>query len=845
MEYQQNPELQLASDFVKYTNCNIYLTGKAGTGKTTFLHQLKETIHKRMIVVAPTGVAAINARGTTIHSFFQLAFAPHIPTDSNQKQGFENSSGNRFSNKIQKFNRDKLNIIKSLDLLVIDEISMVRADVLDAIDEVLRRYKDRFKPFGGVQLLMIGDIQQLAPVVRDEEWDILKSYYQSIFFFHSRALLQTKHVNIELKHIYRQSDKVFIDLLNKIRNNNIDQSTLTELNKRYIPNFTYNENEGYITLTTHNYQAQEINSSKLLALKNEPQNYTAEVQGEFPEYTYPTEFKLELKVGAQVMFVKNDSSREKLFYNGKIGKIIGFEEDSIMVKCDADLVPIPVVKQEWQNTKYKINETTKDITEEVIGSFIQYPLKLAWAITIHKSQGLTFEKAIIDANASFAHGQVYVALSRCKTLEGMVLSSPIAFNSIKNDVTVSSFSREVEENPPTRLQLDASKRDYELSLIYELFDFISLQRKLNYCLKIINENSASLLSTLASDVGIVLNTFKSDLLDVSERFKMQVKQLASDNQSVDVNAALQDRIVKACVYFNEKVKTILQNGFQSIVFDSDNKEVRKQLKDVVEKIHEETIIKLYCLNETQKGFSVSKYLENRAKAKFEKNEPKTNEKKNNDEVPNVSKHPQLYALLKKWRNAKADELNWPVYLVLPQKTLIELVAVLPKNTRDLKSISGMGAKKISQFGAEIIEIISEYIVNKGEDNESGEKIDIPEIFVGKTKQKKDKKDKPDTKDQTLQLFINGLSVSEIAVERSINIRTIEEHIAEHIQLGKIDVKQLVTVDKIAVISEYFTECQDIKLKPAKEVLGDDYSYCELRFVLSHLIYTKQIVEHNA
>jgi ATP-dependent exoDNAse (exonuclease V) alpha subunit len=410
-----NPQLQLAFDFVQYTNKNIFLTGKAGTGKTTFLHQLKKVSPKRMVVVAPTGVAAINAGGVTIHSFFQLPYGPHIPDHENIPTSELNPEKPQAYQK--KFNREKIRLIQSLDLLVIDEISMVRADMLDAIDLVLKKYKDRTKPFGGVQLLMIGDLHQLSPVVKEDEWSLLKKYYDTVYLFSSKALQQIPSVNIELKHIYRQSDEYFINILNKIRNNQIDQQTLTELNQRYIPNFSPDEKEGYIVLTTHNASAQEINQNKLKKIKSPSEIFGADTEGEFPSFSYPTEQELELKEGAQVMFVKNDSSSLKCYYNGKIGKVIRMDEDEVYVKCPDDEDEILVKREEWQNVKYFLDEETKEVKENVIGTFTQYPLKLAWAITIHKSQGLTFEKAIIDANASFAHGQVYVALSRCKNFD--------------------------------------------------------------------------------------------------------------------------------------------------------------------------------------------------------------------------------------------------------------------------------------------------------------------------------------------------------------------------------------------------------------------------------------------
>lgn len=379
METARNEQLDLALSFVQFTNKNIFLTGKAGTGKTTFLHNLKKSSQKRMAVVAPTGVAAINAGGVTIHSFFQLPFGPYIP--GNKSQPFK------------RFNRDKINLIRSLDLLVIDEISMVRADTLDGIDEVLRRYRDHSKPFGGVQLLMIGDLHQLSPVTRDDDWNILKDFYSNLYFFSSRALQKTELINIELKHIYRQADSTFIGLLNDVRNNKITQQVLDQLNKRYLPDFNPGDDEGYITLTTHNKTAQEINEQKLEGITTPSHRFKAVVQGDFPEFSYPTIFELEIKPGAQVMFVKNDPSRERIFYNGKIGRIQKIVNEVIYVKCPGESNEIAVEPLEWENIRYELNPDTKEVEEKKAGSFTQYPLKLAWAITIHKSQGLTFEKS--------------------------------------------------------------------------------------------------------------------------------------------------------------------------------------------------------------------------------------------------------------------------------------------------------------------------------------------------------------------------------------------------------------------------------------------------------------------
>ena len=476
-EAGHNPELELAQEFVSHTDKCIFLTGKAGTGKTTFLRALKAKPPKRLAVVAPTGVAAINAGGQTIHSLFQLPFGPIVPGSKQDKRQY------------RRLSRKKAKLLRSLDLLIIDEISMVRADVLDGIDEVLRRYCTPYKPFGGVQLLMIGDLHQLPPVVKDEDWHLLQDYYDTPFFFSSRALQQTSPITVQLKHIYRQSDETFIHLLNKVRNNEIDEPVLRQLNSRYKTADELPDRDAYITLTTHNYTAKNINAEQLSALSGQEYRFAAEVKGDFPAHAFPAEEDLRLKVGAQVMFIKNDNSTDRRFYNGKIGKIIAIddEDEGITVECPGDGFQIKVRREEWQNRKYKLNERAKEVEEDVVGTFTQYPLRLAWAITIHKSQGLTFERVILDAQSAFAHGQVYVALSRCKTFEGIVLRSRIKLSSVRTDAKVQRFSEEAERNAPDEEQLHEAKIAFQQSMLQDLFDFRGLQKRMQrvpegYCL---------------------------------------------------------------------------------------------------------------------------------------------------------------------------------------------------------------------------------------------------------------------------------------------------------------------------------------------------------------------------
>ena len=442
-----NNELKTAWEFVEKTGKSVFLTGKAGTGKTTFLREVVGSSSKRVVVVAPTGIAAINAGGVTIHSFFQLPLHPYIP-------------GVKVESKFA-FSKEKRSIIKTIDVLIIDEISMVRSDLLDAVDSVLRRFRDRNKPFGGVQLLMIGDLQQLTPVVTDEEAELLSHYYSTPYFFGSHALGKTDYVTIELKQIYRQQDEGFVSILNEVRSGRPSQQAINKLNERYLASFSPDPEEGYIRLTTHNNTANSYNDEQLNMIDEPAYRFDAEISGTFPEYSYPTELQLELKKGAQVMFVKNDPSSEKRYYNGKIGHVVEIIDDMILVQCPGDDEPVAVEQLEWENSRYVINEQTQEMETEVQGVFRQYPLRLAWAITIHKSQGLTFDKAIIDAAASFASGQVYVALSRCRTLEGMVLATPLHQGAVMTDLRVEDYIELQEKAAAESLsRLDSIKKEY-------------------------------------------------------------------------------------------------------------------------------------------------------------------------------------------------------------------------------------------------------------------------------------------------------------------------------------------------------------------------------------------------
>lgn len=598
---EMNEESILAWNIIEKTSANLFLTGKAGTGKTTFLKRLKELSPKRMIVLAPTGIAAINAGGMTIHSFFQLPFSPYVP-------GTTFGSGDQ---KRYQFSKLKRNIIRSIDLLVIDEISMVRSDLLDAIDSVLRQYRKRHDlPFGGVQLLMIGDLQQLAPVVTPQEEHLLGQHYDTPFFFSSNALKQVGYLTVELKKIYRQQDEQFISLLNQIRENKASEATLQALNQRYIPNFVPPKEGNYIRLTTHNAPAQYINEQQLAALPAQSFSFTADIEGDFPETSYPADFKLTLKPGAQVMFIKNDPQHR--FYNGMIGEVIGVKTDEngskIIVRSKDSGEEFELEKMEWTNAKYTLNEKTKEIEETVEGKFMQYPLRLAWAITIHKSQGLTFEHAIIDASHSFTHGQTYVALSRCKTLEGMVLSEPLSRGAIISSQTVDTFTSQLAA--PSQEQISSLELQYIIYCISELFDFYSIRASYEHLMRCLVEFFNGKYPRVVSEYQKLQVVLKS-LIAVSDKFRVQYTGMLARNPDVR-QAELQDRIHKGAMYFLDKIG-ILSDLIRKSNLDTDNKVARKQFEDRFSVFSEDVKLKERLLKyECSAEFTVTDYLKKKA-----------------------------------------------------------------------------------------------------------------------------------------------------------------------------------------------------------------------------------------
>ncbi|MEJ2741651.1 MAG: HRDC domain-containing protein [Gammaproteobacteria bacterium] len=721
--FETNAEAQLILRYVRETDQSLFLTGKAGSGKTTLLKHLLQDLPKRFMVTAPTGVAAINAQGVTLHSFFQLPFGPFVPHHAEYGQM-----------RPSRFSREKLDMIRSLELLVIDEISMVRADTLDRVDHVLRDVRRCHAPFGGVQLLMIGDLYQLSPVVRKEEKIVLGGAYPTPYFFSAHVFQHSLFTTIELKKIYRQSDPIFIDILNRVRENCLTGAALARLNTCAEPPKTRANESKRITLTTHNKIADDINQKALMALKGRVRTFRAVIQDNYPSHAFPAPDVLTLKRGAQVMFVRNDSNVQKRFYNGKIGIITNLDSEKIVIRCEQDNKDenITVEREKWENVTYTLNAETKEIETEVVGTFSQFPLRLAWAVTIHKSQGLTFESVTIDACSSFASGQVYVALSRCRSLEGIELTSPISRSVIKTDEQVNHFYRYATEHRPNEQALNSARIQFQQRLINSCFSFDRLTQAWHNLKKLLQQNETVLYVTCHTSIHNLNADFTSSVAEIAAKFQRElIRRFCTDELVPQEDKVLQTRIAKAAAYFLPYIKRI-ESWCAGFDIDTENKSIRRSILAARDAVWQSAYCSRVCLSSCQEGFDVDRFLRVRSTAdmtwyddsainnkslrakKMQGIDAESN-KTLGDAGPDRGqiKHPELYEHLKCWRAEQARARQVEPRRIMHQNQLLCIAAALPQSLEVLSKVKGIGRKTVDRYGEELIAVVMNYCQSIG------------------------------------------------------------------------------------------------------------------------------------
>lgn len=812
---ERNEIFDLAYRFVTETSENIFLTGKAGTGKTTFLKYLKENATKNIVVAAPTGVAAINAGGVTLHSLFQLPFHPFLPSRNNKEQLLATI----------RYNKQRQQLLRKMDLLVIDEISMVRCDVMDAIDTILKSIRRNYDtPFGGVQLLCIGDLHQLPPVAQNHEWNILQEYYASPFFFDSMAIKEQMPLLIELNKIYRQKEDSFVRLLNKVRNNQMDADDFEDLHMRYDPLFSPMPGEKYITLTSHNKQANEINQQKIENLFTESFTYKAEITDDFPENTYPAEAELLLKEGAQVMFLKNDVVAKR-YFNGKIGVVKLLEKNKIIVDCDG--TDIEVAKETWENTRYTLNRNDGKLEQETLGTFTQYPLRLAWAITIHKSQGLTFEKVMIDAGASFSSGQVYVALSRCTSLEGIVLLSKLSAATLFSNDNVIKGQQSLTHKGSLAERFTGARQVFTQQLLSGLFSFNDIEIALAVLLHHITQQQQKLNPESLPWIENLKQDFIANK-SVGLKFIDVLSGILKTEPVIENNTAAQKRITDAANHFEPKFISY-QKALENHPLLTEHKETANIINEHLVQLAMAVYNNIYYLQFCKQPFSVTTFLQH--KLKFA--QPKINlscyassKKGVYTDVANT----ELYNTLKRWRDMTVEEEGALIYMVANQASLKEIATYLPQTKKDLLQITGFGKVKADKYGDAILEAVEEFCSRNGlETNMSA----MPrKAAKEKALKEKNAVTKTDTKTLSFDLYKAGKTIAEIASERNLSVATIEGHLVPFIAEGKIEITELVPLKKqqaiLGAVSIHGTQSH----KTLIENLPADFTYGEIKMVLA-------------
>jgi len=650
----------------------------------------------------------------------------------------------------------------------------------------------------------------------------MQAHYNTPYFFGSIALRQATPTVIQLKHIYRQSDDVFIALLNKVRNNQMDQACLETLNQRYVPDFKPAEDEGYITLTSHNNAAQLINRERLDQLAGSTYTLGAVVEGDFPESMYPNEEKIALKVGAQVMFNKNDTYPDRMYYNGKIGVITDIFGDLIKVECPGE-EPIDVSPVTWENRKYELNPATKEIEDRVVGTYEQHPLKLAWAITIHKSQGLTFEKVIIDAQAAFAHGQVYVALSRCKTFEGIVLRTPIDTGSVRTDHVVQDYSKTAEENHPTASQLLADKRAYQADCLRELFNFSKVEKAARWFLRSLLEHEKAIQGDDHVAFKALLEQTEEKVFNIGNKFLPWLEIYFREGGLPTAHQKLNERLDGAHRYFTPYLSTTLLPALQAFNTMTDNQSVRKQLDERMHNLRLLIFTKWKLFASLEDGFEPTKFIKVRANAEIDFARNKPAKKTKSKAVPKNIPNQKLYAELALWRIEKAEEMNVPPYVIAANKTLLEIVKVLPTSGKSLAEVGGFGKKRLADHGPAILDMVIAYVQKH--------QLSADLMMFASTAPTVPK---VDTKEKSLELFKAGKSLVEIAEARGFKESTIRGHLVHWVEQGEVPITALVSLEQIEQVAPYLTKNPELSLKEVFQYFEEKIGYNDLRAIRAHL-----------
>ena len=817
---ERNDIFDLAYRFITETQESIFLTGKAGTGKTTFLKYLREHSSKNMIVAAPTGVAAINAGGVTLHSLFQLPLHPFLPTESNKLQLLQNI----------RYNKQRIMLLRKMELLVIDEVSMVRCDVIDAIDSILKSVRrNHTTAFGGVQILFIGDLYQLPPVAKNDEWRILNEYYSSPFFFDSKAVKELQPLLIELNKIYRQKEESFVELLNKVRNNQMGREDYDLLHNRFIQGFQPGTEEKFITLTSHNNQADNINQLKLQKLNTTAYTFKARIEGEFPENIYPAEAQLVLKEGAQVMFIKNDVAGKK-YFNGKIGVVAKVAKDKIVIRCDGE--DIEVSEETWDNVRYKLNTTDEKLEQHILGRFYQFPLRLAWAITIHKSQGLTFDKVMIDAAASFSSGQVYVALSRCTSLGGIVLLSKIPPTAIYSNQQVVSAQSALAPKGSLAERFAGARQLFTLQLLSELFLMEEIDKAANALQSAIETHHEKLNDETLQWLQHFIAQQKKEK-NVGEKFISRIYEFMKAEPVIENNPALQKRIQDAANYFLPLLNN-LKDQLQKHPIITEHKEAATDVDETLLELLVAFVKSIYFLQYCKQSFAVADFL----KHKLNLAVPRVyiscyaaNKKQlAASDIPN----PELYYTLKNWRDKICQEHNLPIYFVANTASLKDVCTYLPLTNQHLQLLNGFGKAKADKYGSSIIAMVQDYC------NQHGLASNIELKRSNPKQQRKEpsvsKGDKIPSGIISLQFYQQGKEIAEIAKERNLAASTIEGHLTNFIKTGEVKVAAFADDTSVKIIAEYIGTNPEKTHGEIRTMLNDAYSFAQIRAVANHLLW---------